>query len=98
MVGILTQGDCSAPARARRHSVNSRITELLGQKFGGTTGLGQLGGGGVAEEVTLVTEPDRLIPHRLEMVRTVRVGDPTRPRQVDRTTWTFDWIPFPTKG
>jgi hypothetical protein len=48
--------------------------------------------GGV-EEATLVTEPARLIPHRLVVTKTVELrpaaGEPRS--QVDRTTWTFDY-------
>jgi hypothetical protein len=47
------------------------------------------------EEVTLVTEPDRLIPYRLAVTKTVELrpsaADPERRSQVDRTTWTYDY-------
>jgi hypothetical protein len=48
------------------------------------------------EEATLVTEPDRLIPHRLTITKTVSLGRPSREdpdgrSQVDRTTWTYDY-------
>jgi hypothetical protein len=48
-----------------------------------------------AAEATLVTEPDRLIPHRLTVTKTVEFrptkDDPEGRSQVDRATWTFDY-------
>jgi hypothetical protein len=71
------------------------VVEKLGVKFG-TKGLGDVGELGGGQEFTLVTEPERLIPHRLEITKTVelRTGSsshPGRGPQVDRTTWTFEY-------
>lgn len=70
-----------------------KVAEKLAAKFG-ALGLGDLGDFGVVEEITLVTEPDRLIPHRLEITKTLGPSkasqtDPEPARLVDRTTWTF---------
>ena len=47
------------------------------------------------EEATLVTEPARLIPHRLAVTKIVDLrpspDDPQGRSQVDRTTWTYDY-------
>jgi hypothetical protein len=48
---------------------------------------GTAGDLGAVEEIALVTEPDRLIPHRLDVTKTV--GRRAQPAQVDKTTWTF---------
>jgi hypothetical protein len=68
-----------------------KVVEKLGAKFG-AKGLGDVGQLGVTQAFTLVTEPERLIPHRLEIVKTVelRAEPPAESgRQVDRTIWTF---------
>jgi hypothetical protein len=41
------------------------------------------------EEIELVTEPDRLIPHRLNITKVVGRREGGQPAQLDRTTWTF---------
>jgi hypothetical protein len=76
----------------------AKAAESLGAKFG-TKGLGA-GDMSAVEEFTLVTEPDRLIPHLLDVTRTVGAraaspgGAPPSP-QIDHTTWTFDYPPAP---
>jgi hypothetical protein len=72
-----------------------KLVEKVGAKFG-TKGLGDVGQLGVTQDFTLVTEPEGLIPHRLEIVKTVevRAAPPTESgRQVDRTLWTFTYAP-----
>jgi len=76
----------------------AKLTTALTAQFGAKVDLKDADLGAV-EEATLVTEPARLIPHRLAVTKTVDLrpaaGEPRS--QVDRTTWTFDY-PMPAKA
>ena len=77
--------------KTRSEADRESMAKLLG-KMGvqaGAKDAGTAGDLGAVEEIALVTEPDRLIPHRLDITKAVgrREGGP--PAQLDRTTWTF---------
>jgi hypothetical protein len=76
----------------------AKVVEKIGAKFG-TKGLGaEAGDISASEEFTLITEPERLIPYRLDVTKTVgKLGAPES-AQVDRTTWTFVYASAPSTG
>lgn len=67
----------------------AKVVEAIGAKFG-TNGLGSAGDLSAVEELTLVTEPDRLLPHQLDVTKTIGVKEGAR---IDKTTWTFRYPP-----
>ena len=84
-------------SQADRRSLAKLVAALGGQTGAKAETASLLGG---VEEITLVTEPDRLIPHRLVVTKTVELrpsaADPQPRSQVDRTTWTYDYPASPT--
>ncbi|GAO01405.1 hypothetical protein [Anaeromyxobacter sp. PSR-1] len=68
-----------------------RISRAMFEKLkvgGATAGMGPPS---VIAEAVLITEPDRLVPHRLEVTRSTKVATPdgTVHERVDSSTWTY---------
>jgi hypothetical protein len=90
--------DCPDDPSKRCVELNTRseadresMTKLL-EKMGvqaGAKDAGTAGDLGAVEEIALVTEPDRLIPHRLDITKAIGRREGGQPAQLDRTTWTF---------
>jgi TPR repeat protein len=80
-----------------------KVTRALLGSAGVEVPNGAASGAASRTEVTLVTEPDRLLPHRVELVTTVTTP-PDRPgtnatETVDRTEWRYEYgTPSTAKG
>ena len=96
-VWMRSQADADDIERVTRRFVSElgfpeqQVTATLGEMAGST-------------EVTLVTEPGRLVPHRLTRTRAVRVAPaadaPKDAKPVDRrdeSTWTFRYSAVPAR-
>ena len=90
--------DCPDDPRKRcvelktRSEADRESMATLLEKMGvqsGAKNAGTAGDLGAVEEIALVTEPNRLIPHRLDVTKTVGWREGGQPAQLDRTTWTF---------
>jgi hypothetical protein len=79
-----------------------RVTRALVAKLGAARSAAAIGEMSATTDIVLVTEPDGLVPHRLELTRTVDVapgaaapaGASPR-RQVDTAVWTYSYAPTP---
>jgi hypothetical protein len=80
--------------KTRSEADRESLAKLL-EKVPGAKGAGTADNLGAVEEISLVTEPDRLIPHRLDVTKTVGRPGEGQPAQLDRTTWTFRYAALP---
>lgn len=81
-------------SEADRESM-AKLLEKMGIQAGAKD-AGTAGDLGAVESIALVTEPDRLIPHRLDITKAVGRREGGQPAQLDRTTWTFRYAAPPS--